>query len=356
MASFFNSRQIDFALLKGFAHAPDFTPDPLLRAQGDIDLWCLPRTIFQARDALAELGYRPSGHTKGRHLPPMARETQWEWRGDYFAVDLPIPVDLHYKLWDEEMESIAGPPEHEFWSRRSFVEVDGRTIPVLCLPDALAFSTLHLLMHLLHGDLRLQRAWEIAHFLDTRAADDDFWRCWAGLHSEDLRRLEVVIFNLAATWFGCRLPGFIEEEIERLPADIRLWIQHYGLSPIEALFSANKDELWLNICLLKSARDKRRIFFRRLLPLPAGQLNTKSEVRPRFLFGRVLHHARAFVPSCVGALKWWWVRQQLSREFLQFLFASVLFDVGEFIFFLLYNLYLLDRGYDERIRDASRAR
>ncbi len=160
---------------------------------------------------------------------------------------------------------------------------------------------------------------------------------------------KYVIFNLAATWFGCRLPGIVEEEIGRLPADIRLWIQHYGLSPIEALFSPNKDELWLNICLLKSARDKRRIFFRRLLPLPAGELNRKSELRPRFLFGRVLHHARAFVPSCVGALKWWWVRQQLSREFLQFLFASVLFDVGEFIFFLLYNLYLLDRGYDERI-------
>ncbi len=136
MASCFNSRQIDFALLKGFAHAPDFTPDPLLRAQGDIDLWCLPPTIFRARNALAELGYRPSGHTKGRHLPPMARETQWEWRGDYFAVDLPIPVDLHYKLWDEEMESIAGPPEHEFCEqkifRRSGRPADPRAVPSRC--------------------------------------------------------------------------------------------------------------------------------------------------------------------------------------------------------------------------------
>ena len=31
---------IEFVVLKGIAHAPEFTPDPLLRAQGDIDLWC----------------------------------------------------------------------------------------------------------------------------------------------------------------------------------------------------------------------------------------------------------------------------------------------------------------------------
>ena len=54
--------------------------------------------------------------------------------------------------------------------------VDGRAIPVLCEADTLAFAALHLLMHVLHGDLRLQRAWEIAHFVHTRADDDDFWR------------------------------------------------------------------------------------------------------------------------------------------------------------------------------------
>ena len=149
------SRNIDVVTLKGHSQSPYFTPDPLLRVQGDIDLWCRPECVLKARDALLDLGYLPSSKSEGRHLPPMSRLTEWQWRGDYFAPDLPISVDLHYKLWDEKKEHISGPPEREFWDRRSEMFVEGRTIPVLCEADTLAFATLHLLMHVLHGDLRL---------------------------------------------------------------------------------------------------------------------------------------------------------------------------------------------------------
>jgi predicted MFS family arabinose efflux permease len=52
--------------------------------------------------------------------------------------------------------------------------------------------------------------------------------------------------------------------------------------------------------------------------------------------------------TCLRGLEWWWIRQQLGRDFLVFLSASVLFDFGEFVFFLLYNLYLLGNGFDEK--------
>lgn len=42
-----------------------------------------------------------------------------------------------------------------------------------------------------------------------------------------------------------------------------------------------------------------------------------------------------------------WARYRLGRPFWIFLAASCLFNVGMFIFVLLYNLYLLDRGFKE---------
>ena len=358
IASALSDRSIPFALLKGFSHSPDFTSDPLLRAQGDIDLWCPPDTVFQARDALLELGYRPLAKSKGRHLDPMIRETDWQWRGDYFAVDLPIPVDLHFELWDEDMEGIQGPPETDIWSRRRSVVMDGQPIPALELPDVLAFAALHFMMHLLHGDVRLHRGWELAYFLHHRAGDEDFWARWRDLYAADVRTPQVVAFALSHQWFGCQLPPLIATEIAALPDDVLLWIDHYGASPVEALFTSNKDELWLHLSLLHSFQDKARVLVRRLLPLAAatykapgggsGDGGKGAKLGVSFLARRVRHHAITLPLTCFRGLEWWWRRLRLGKDFWIFLASSVLFDFGEFVFFLLYNLYLLDLGYNEK--------
>lgn len=43
----------------------------------------------------------------------------------------------------------------------------------------------------------------------------------------------------------------------------------------------------------------------------------------------------------------WWFGKKLGREFWKLLAVSFLFDSGMFVFFLLYNLYLLDLGFRE---------
>ena len=43
----------------------------------------------------------------------------------------------------------------------------------------------------------------------------------------------------------------------------------------------------------------------------------------------------------------WWERNRLERPFWLFLAATCLFNFGMFMFVLLYNLYLLDRGFKE---------
>ena len=53
-------------------------------------------------------------------------------------------------------------------------------------------------------------------------------------------------------------------------------------------------------------------------------------------------------PAPFPARLWtWWLEKNLGRPFWDFLSVSFLFDSGLFIFFLLYNLYLLDLGFRE---------
>ena len=352
-------QSIDFALLKGFSHSPAFTPDPRLRAQGDIDLWCRPDRVFDAKEALVGLGYRPFGKSRGRHLDPLIRETSWQWRGDYFDRDLPIPVDLHYMLWDEELERISGPAEHEIWGRRCTATIEDRAIPVLGPADSIAFAALHVMMHLLHGDLRLQRAWELAYVLATHSRDEDLWSSWQASQGTRTREVQVAALLLTDRWFGCGLPDLICEEAKSVSPDVLLWIERYAFSPIESLFNPNKDELWLSLAFLNSFRDQVHVFSRRLLPLLAAEKKIEEErestaqkgrqslLRSTFLLKRAGHHTRMLMPTCLQGLHWWWQRQRLGSDFLQFLLASVLFDFGEFLFFLLYNLYLIDKGYTE---------
>jgi predicted MFS family arabinose efflux permease len=348
IADEFDRRGIDFVVLKGSTHSPEFTPDPLLRAQGDIDLWVKPESIAAARQTLLDLDYRPHGRRQERHLPPMIRERDWQWRGDYFASDLPIAVELHHKLWDEHMERIRVPGEQEFWNRREAVFRNGRSLPALSLPDTLAFAALHLMMHLLHGDLRLQRAWEIAGFLERHTLDEAFWSEWKRDHPAELRRIELIIFQLVSRWFGCLLPEAVVEESSALPPDVLLWMERFGSSPIEALFGQSKDELWLQLSLIDSLRDKCAVVVRRLLPVCAPANVSGSAARgSRFAASRALHHTRALAPAIASGIRWCWLRTGLGAGFLRYQAGSAFFCLGMGIFVLLYNLYLLGLGFRE---------
>lgn len=290
IARWLAANSIEFALIKGHTHAPAFTPDPLLRAQNDIDIWCLAEEVFRARDVLTQHGYRHFGKSKGRHLDPLIRESSWTWTGDYFAADLPIPVELHYELWDSEFECIPGPNESEIWKRRREALLDEHTVATLDLADTLVFASLHLMMHLFHGDLRLQRAWEIGYFLEHHAEDHAFWNRWRSLYTAEVRRMQIITFLLTNRWFSCRLPGPICAEVDSLPQNVLGWIRRYCLSPVESLFSPNKDELWLNLALVPSLGGRLRVAARRLFPVHAASAGNPAQAISGSFTARAKYH------------------------------------------------------------------
>ena len=364
IAAEFTRHSIEHAVLKGFAHCPEFVREPAQRVQYDIDLLLRREDVLAARDILLPLRYEA---LKGLerlpvdHLPVMIRRTGWRWRGDYFDPEIPPEVELHFRLWDGATERFAPAGLEAFFDRRgeSVVDDDLR-FPALELADRVGYASLHLLRHLLRGDLRPGHVYELACFLDLFHDDADFWLRWRQLHSDSLRQLELICFRIADVWFHCRIPA---PALEQLPDGIERWLNTYALAPLEGLVSPNKDELWLHLSLVNNAPDRFRIIRRRLLPLqvpgPAEGVEVPEAQRTRAfrlsmrwsqgrrILARTRHHARALVPVIVHGVRWWWEGLGVEPAFWRFLAAAALFELGMFVFILLFNLFLTEAGFRE---------
>ena len=103
MAYTFRKAGVNHVVLKGFSQWPDYSEDLRLRLQSDIDFYCPPESIFQARDLLVGLGYKEVPTSSfADHLPIMIREGGWQWKGNYYDPDIPPMVELHHRLWNRE--------------------------------------------------------------------------------------------------------------------------------------------------------------------------------------------------------------------------------------------------------------
>jgi MFS family permease len=366
LAEWFGEAGIEFVILKGVSHGGLFGPRADGRVQYDIDLW-LPRDhVAAAQSLLIGRGYEALPGTEDLptdHLPALARKTGWQWRGDFFDPEIPLPIELHFQFWNQRLERFDAPGIAEFWDRRTRRPLANALLPTLHPADAVAYAALHVLKHVLVGSVRVAHVFEIAAMLQARARDDAFWAEWRELHPDGLRRLETIVFRLAREWFGGRAARAVEEEIARLPANIGIWFEEFAVSPATQGFHANKDHLWLHLCLLDSWRDAWAVVALRLLPhsLPAAEgdsfvakedLTWRDWVRWRLHWAaytgeRAWHHAAALPAMAVSGARWWWRTNSLGRQFWIFLLAAVVFNFGLFIFALLYNLFLLDLGFRE---------
>jgi hypothetical protein len=307
------TRGIELVVLKGFSHCPELTPSMLWRAQGDIDLWCHSDEVYQAHQALRGYGYVSRSSVSERHLAPLTLPNNWVWNGNY--TEIPVGIELHYKLWNAASEHIAAPGQDDMWRRRTQRPFFGRTYNVLAPTDILGFAALHLLLHVLNGDLPLQRAWEIGFFLHHRSKDDRFWSQWRRLHHPKLRRIEALVFRLVQLWFWCDTPECLEEELKQLPHSAQAWLQQFPFAPLSSEYDRNKNHLWLHLALSDSLKGRAAIARRHLVPLGIRAALTRSPAvsqqrgwptalaHLRFLMSRASFHARSILPTLWGGIQ-----------------------------------------------------
>ncbi len=345
---------IEFVGLKGLTHCALFGLPAENRVQYDVDLFCPRETVHRANAALVSEGYAPAeGMEKfpTDHLPVLVLAKKFEWHGDYFDPELPTAVELHFQFWNERQERLPAPRVEEFWDRRTTRQIAGVEWGVLSAPDALAYACLHALKHVLRGSVNHFHIYEIACMLSVKSEDTLFWNEWRAVHSPELRRLESVVFRLAREWFGCAIPHG-----EPLPEATEAWFAEFAVSPAAVTFDSNKDELWLHASLLTSRRDFWVVARRRLLPgnLPPrgaaavtpANINWRLAYARRFA-ARARHHAISLPKTAASGARWWWKTNSLGEQFWIFLGAAVVFNFANFVFVLLYNLYLIDLGFRE---------
>jgi predicted MFS family arabinose efflux permease len=355
---------VPFLVLKGFSQAPWFAEDPADRMQYDLDLFCPPEFVEPARQSLRSLGYENSeARAPTDHLPPLIRKTSWQWEGDYFDIGIPLSIELHFRFWDQHTERFEPRGLEQFWDRRVLNCLEDIEFCALHPVDRLGYSCLHLLRHVLRGNVRPYHVYELAWFLHQRAGDTEFWTQWQSLHSESLRQYEAICFGIGMRWFGCHAHPAVVGAVAQLPADVQDWLERRALAPLEALFHPNKHEVWLHLSLLDKPADRAAILVRRLLPstlpshvdavlLPADQLTFPVRIRRAFRYtgfflSRLTHHARSFFPALGEGTSWFLRHSGIDPAFRHFLGAVWLYELGLFVFVLLYNLRLLDLGYKE---------
>jgi hypothetical protein len=324
-----SSRSIEYVVLKGLAQWPCYADDPRQRPQYDIDLYVPDQSRSAATKAMRELGYSPVNNTPdpgADHLPVMIRRTGWTWCGDYFDPDMPASLELHFRFWNRETMRFDVGDLTSFWQRRLVRNVGGFELPTLDPVDGLSYSALHLLRHLLGGDLRLRHVYEIAHFLERSADDDAFWSRWREYGLPLCRVAEGIAFRLAADWFHCNRHPRAQGAIEQLPEPVHRWFKLFASSPELAFgkpdlaFGKNdKSELWLHFCLLNRAKDRCAIALRRLFPVRRARVVVDAHVpemtaalrmkriagEASFLAVRALRHLRALAPVIRSAYLWW---------------------------------------------------
>ena len=353
---------IEFAVLKGFSHCPCFIQNPRWRPQYDIDLLLPQEHLLRARDVVLGLGYEPLRASNGRvdHLPTMIRKTGWQWRGDLFDPEIPISLELHFRLWDQATEQFEPSGLDQFWERRETRTLEGLSFTALHPADAVGYASLHLLRHLLRGDVKPFHVYELASLLHQTATSESFWAQWREWHDPSLRKLQAICFSLAHRWFDCRLPAAASDEIASLPPEVTRWLELCAFSPLMHLVHPNKDELWLHWSLLDSPRARWSMLQRRLLPpvppgpvdavhIPESEITLRIDIRRRWRYvryaaSRVVHHLAALPGVAIGAVQWF---AGLGSQYWTFFITAAFFNFGVFIFFLLYNLYLLQLGFRE---------
>jgi predicted MFS family arabinose efflux permease len=378
VASELRAAGAEHVVLKGISLFPGYADHPRFRPQGDVDLYCPPESVTRARDVLLSLGFRQKREHEllmADHLCTFVPGTGWRPSGRLCDPNMPICFEVHVCWWNEESTRLSAASVEDFWARRTARALDDWSFPGLDPVDNLGYTALNIVRDLLLSQAGADQVYGLSRFLHTQSSDQSFWRRWRGLHHDSVRQLQAISFRMARDSFHCNLPEEVQEELNRLPPRVRGWFDVFARSGLNLDFAHLKDGVWLHLALLSGLREKSRVLARSWITRPRGFSSFSPEPtetitpepRPRrslvshgaALASQTLKFGAWFVsraavrlsrlpPFLYSGARYQLAATGLSRPFWIFLAASFFFDVGLFIFFFLYNLFLLDRGFDEK--------
>jgi len=256
--------------------------DVAFRNFGDLDLLILPSDFERGKQALAELGYRPSS----QHSPVEERfwlrngyersfdseagkylvELQWRLLPRFYAVDLPTG---------------------DLIARSGYTSMGGRNFPSLSAEDSLLVLCLHAAKHLW---MRLIWVCDIAETLRTQALDWSLLRARAT--QSGILRIVGVSFWLTQRLLDCALPEPARSLLDDSEVSI-LGEQFAARLARGATYDFESTDYFRLIWKLRERRrDRSRYFFRLAVTPGEGDLRAMNLPEAMFPLYRVVRAAR----------------------------------------------------------------
>jgi len=284
----FQNIGLSYAVLKGFSLWPTSVPKLELRSQLDIDFLMAEKSSTEARKILEARGY---------HLHAISGRS-WEFKANqsaaYTLKDLykPTPqrsVELHIDIPDERKGSLL--------ERTDNICFHGVCMPVLSPVDLFLGQALHLYKHLRSEFSRASHILEFRNHVIARYQDCLFWEQLRAIGEGDSRAttgLGFVTLLISQTMGEFAPKDLTCWTVDRLPAQMRKWIELYGFRTVFRSFTGSKLHLLLETGAQMPGSPSRRSLRRALLPLrlPPAIAQAEPNETPRAWLRR--HHRQAY--------------------------------------------------------------
>jgi hypothetical protein len=234
----FQQAGVLYSNLKGFTLSPESCPNPALRCQLDLDFLVDARHLEMCSEILARTGYRLTAATG----------TTWEFKAgshelarmeDHYKPKPQRSVELHFAVPAQDGCSLRD----ERLDRLRLHSWGGIAFPALSVGDLFVGQALHLFGHMRSACTRLAWLLEYKRHISAHYDDREFWgeveEC-SQAQPQAAIAIGLVTFLSAQIFMG-NAPELLETwTVDRLPAGVRMWANHYGRRALLADFPGTK--------------------------------------------------------------------------------------------------------------------
>ena len=234
----FQKAGLSYALLKGFSLWPHSVPRLELRSQSDIDFLIGERDGPEARRILEDRGFVLSA-IDGREWRFKLNELRDTSLRNMYKPTRHLSVELHLET-STALPMILGRTEDRL--------IYNTWTPVLAPTDLLIGQGLHLYKHTCGEHSRAMHLVEFRRHVLARAHDARFWSELREIAAEYPRAPVAlgVVTLLATRAMGSFAPeAFTSWTVDRVPQNVRLWIDIYGTRSVYASSPGTKMYLLL---------------------------------------------------------------------------------------------------------------
>jgi len=262
----FHEAGLSYAVLKGFSLWPVSVPKLELRSQLDLDFLIAEECAPEAREILEEYGYHLNAISDGT-WEFKANEGQFSSLRDLYKAGKGRSAELHLEARD------SGRPSLLF--RSQCKNFHGAPMPVLAPLDLFLGQGLHFYKHVCSEFSRTAHLIEFRRHIITRRDDEAFWKQLRQHAAGDPKTwlqlgAAILLITVAMGEFAPR--ALTCWTVDRLPTNVRLWIELYGPRMVLKSFPGSKLYLLLQQELesagLPAKRSLRQSLIPRRLPPP----------------------------------------------------------------------------------------